>query len=71
MVSSFRLIQPAVQQSLPIAAIEESGHARTSSVKLGKRIHSVAQACRNCRQNKVKVIYLVPFLLLGASLTLL
>ncbi|KAH7234574.1 hypothetical protein B0J15DRAFT_153822 [Fusarium solani] len=54
MVSSFRLIQPAVQQSLPIAAIEESGHARTSSVKLGKRIHSVAQACRNCRQNKVK-----------------
>ncbi|KAI8652205.1 hypothetical protein NCS57_01283500 [Fusarium keratoplasticum] len=54
MVSSFRLIQPAVQQPLPASAIGESDHPRTSSVKLGKRIHSVAQACRNCRQNKVK-----------------
>ncbi|RSL64861.1 hypothetical protein CEP51_013091 [Fusarium floridanum] len=54
MVSSFRLIQPAAQQPLPVGAIGESAHPRASSVKLGKRIHSVAQACRNCRQNKVK-----------------
>ncbi|RSL53851.1 hypothetical protein CEP53_007602 [Fusarium sp. AF-6] len=55
MVSSFRLIQPAAQQPLPAGgAIGESAHPRASSVKLGKRIHSVAQACRNCRQNKVK-----------------
>ncbi|RSL57579.1 hypothetical protein CEP54_008230 [Fusarium duplospermum] len=54
MVSSFRLIQPALQQPLPVGAVGESAHPRASSVKLGKRIHSVAQACRNCRQNKVK-----------------
>ncbi|KAI8712194.1 Zn(2)-C6 fungal-type domain-containing protein [Fusarium sp. LHS14.1] len=54
MVSSFRLIQPAVQQPLPATAIGESVHTKASSVQLGKRIHSVAQACRSCRQNKVK-----------------
>ncbi|EEU37356.1 uncharacterized protein NECHADRAFT_72643 [Fusarium vanettenii 77-13-4] len=54
MVSSFRLIQPAVQPPLPAAANGESVHTKASSVKLGKRIHSVAQACRSCRQNKVK-----------------
>lgn len=70
MVSSFRLIQPAVQQPLPASAIGESGHTKASAVKLGKRIHSVAQACRSCRQNKVKVLYLVPFFLPEAYMTL-
>ncbi|KAM0418777.1 hypothetical protein ACHAPT_012287 [Fusarium lateritium] len=54
MVSSFRLIQPAAQPPLPLGVLSGAGHAVAPSEQLGKRIRSVAQACRDCRQNKVK-----------------
>ncbi|KAM5357082.1 hypothetical protein ACJZ2D_016634 [Fusarium nematophilum] len=43
MVSSFRLIQPATQQSLPLSVLAGSGDAVAPSEKLGKRIRT---SCR-------------------------
>ncbi|KAH6971648.1 hypothetical protein BKA56DRAFT_495126 [Ilyonectria sp. MPI-CAGE-AT-0026] len=54
MVSSFRPIQPAAQQSLQHHNIAASRGSLVSCERLGKRIRSVGQACRDCRQNKVK-----------------
>ncbi|KAM5358925.1 hypothetical protein ACJZ2D_014875 [Fusarium nematophilum] len=55
MVSSFRPIKPAVQQSLQRRDVAGPIGAVAPCDKLGKRIRSVAQACLDCRQNKVKV----------------
>ncbi|KAM5341291.1 hypothetical protein ACJ41O_014322 [Fusarium nematophilum] len=54
MVSSFRPIKPAVQQSLQRRDVAGPIGAVAPCDKLGKRIRSVAQACLDCRQNKVK-----------------
>ncbi|KAH7124265.1 hypothetical protein EDB81DRAFT_765659 [Dactylonectria macrodidyma] len=54
MVSSFRPIQPAAQQSLQHHNFAGSRGAALASERLGKRIRSVRQACQDCRQGKVK-----------------
>ncbi|KAL6405769.1 hypothetical protein AUP68_10907 [Ilyonectria robusta] len=54
MVSSFRPIQPAAQQSPQHHTFAGPCGAVVSSERLVKRIRSVGQACQDCRQSKVK-----------------
>ncbi|KAH6874296.1 hypothetical protein B0T10DRAFT_521993 [Thelonectria olida] len=54
MVSSFRPIQPAAQQSLQHHNFAGPRRAVVSCEGLGKRIRSVWPACKDCRQSKVK-----------------
>ncbi|KAH7115477.1 hypothetical protein B0J13DRAFT_208187 [Dactylonectria estremocensis] len=54
MVSSFRPIQPAAQQSPQHHNFAGPRGAVVASERLGKRIRSVRQACQDCRQSKVK-----------------
>ncbi|KAH6988735.1 hypothetical protein EDB80DRAFT_175252 [Ilyonectria destructans] len=54
MVSSFRPIQPAAQQSPQHHTFAGPRGAVVSSERLSKRTRSVGQACQDCRQSKVK-----------------
>ncbi|KAH7130893.1 hypothetical protein EDB81DRAFT_727833 [Dactylonectria macrodidyma] len=54
MVSSFRPLQPAAQQSPQHHNSVGPRGAAVASERLGKRIRSVRQACQDCRQSKVK-----------------